>query len=46
MIKENYTTKLEHLESMIKKWGKRGLTSIGKITEIKTFMIPAFNNLF
>ena len=46
MIKENYTTKFQHLESMIKRWGKRGLTPIGKITAIKTFTISAFNHLF
>ena len=28
IIKENYTTKLQILESMIKRWGKRGLTPI------------------
>lgn len=46
MIKENYTTKIEHLENMIKQWQKRTLTPLGKITVIKTLMIPAFNHLF
>lgn len=46
MIKENYTKKIQHLENMVKIWGKRSLTPIGKITVIKTFMISVFNHLF
>ena len=46
MIKEYYTIKLQHLENMIKRWGKRGQTPIGKNTVIKTIMISAFNHLF
>ena len=46
MIKDNYTSKLKHLEKITKRWGKRALTPIGKITVIKTFMISAFNHVF
>ena len=46
MIKDNYTSKLKHLENITKRWGKRALTPIGKITVIKTFMISALNHLF
>ena len=46
MIKENYVSKIKHLENMARIWGKRSLSPIGKITVIKTFMISAFNHLF
>ena len=46
MIKDNYTSKLKHLENITKRWGKRALTPIGKKTVIKTFMISALNHLF
>ena len=46
MIKDNYTSKLKHIENITKRWGKRALTPIRKITVIKTFMISAFNHLF
>ena len=46
MIKENYVSKIKHLENMARIWGKRSLSPIGKITVIKIFMISAFNHLF
>ena len=46
MIKDNYKSKLKHLENITKRWGKRALTPLGKITIIKTFLISAFNHLF
>ena len=46
MIKENYTAKIKQLENMVKQWGRRSITPIGKITVIKTFMISIFIHLF
>ena len=31
---------------MVKRWEKRNLTPLGKITAIKVLFIPAFNHLF
>ena len=46
MIEENYEIKIQQLEKTVKQWEKRSLTPLGKITVIKTFMMPAFNHLF
>lgn len=46
MMKQNYATKIQHLETMVKQWEKRNMTPLGRITIIKTLMIPIFNHLF
>ena len=46
MIKDNYTPKINQMEKIMKKWGKRSISPLGKITVIKTFIIPIFNLLF
>ena len=46
MIKKNYTAKIKQLENMVKHWGRRSLTPLGKITVIKTIMISIFIHLF
>ena len=46
MIKDNYTLKIMQMEKIIKQWEKRSLSPIGKITLIKTFIIPIFNIFF
>ncbi|MCU7951650.1 MAG: reverse transcriptase family protein, partial [gamma proteobacterium symbiont of Bathyaustriella thionipta] len=46
MIKENYTNKIQQVEKLIGLWEKRSLSPIGKITVIKTLMLPVFNHLF
>ena len=45
-IKDNYTLKIMQNENIIKQWEKRSLSPIGKITVIKTLIIPIFNILF
>ena len=40
MIKENYNSKIQQVEKRIKQWGKRSLTPVGKITVIKTLLLP------
>ena len=45
MIKDNYTLKITQMEKIINQWSKRNLSPIGKITVIKTFIIPIFNLL-
>ena len=46
MMEQNYTPKLRALENIVKRWEKRNLTLLGKITAIKVLFIPAFNHLF
>ena len=46
MMEPNYTPKTRALENMVKRWEKRNLTPLGKITAIKVLFIPAFNHLF
>ena len=42
----NYTDKLQKNSSLIKLWKRRFLTPLGKITVIKTLLLPILNNLF
>ena len=46
MIKVNYASKIQQVEKRIKQWEKRSLSPIGKITVIKTLLLPIFNNLW
>ena len=46
MSRDNYAPKITQMERIIKQWEKRSLSPIGKITVIKTFIIPIFNLLF
>lgn len=46
MIDINYAQKIETLKSKILAWQRRHLTPIGKITVIKTLLIPSLNHLF
>ena len=46
-IKEiNYTDKILKITNTIKLWKRRYLTPLGKITVIKTLLLPILNNLF
>ena len=44
MIKVNYASKIQQVEKRIKQW-ERSLSPIGKITVIKTLLLPIFKNL-
>jgi hypothetical protein len=46
MIKLNYTDKIKAVQNCITYWKRRILTPIGKITVIKTLLIPIFIQLF
>ena len=46
MMKENYIPKITQMEKVLKQWNRRSLSPIGKITVIKTLIIPLFNLLF
>ena len=46
MIKNNYIPKVTQMEKILKQWNKRSLSPIGKITVIKSLVIPIFNLLF
>ena len=45
MFKVNYASKIQQVEKGIKQWEKRSLSPIGKITVIKTLLLPIFNKL-
>lgn len=46
MIKINYSNKMEKLKNLIKRWKRRYLTPLGKITVIKSVLVSMFNHLF
>lgn len=46
MLKDNYTPKITQMEKVLEQWKKRSLSPIGKITVLKTLIIPIFNLLF
>lgn len=41
----NYDLKLVKIKSILKQWKKRHLTPIGKITVIKTLVLPLLNHI-
>ena len=46
MIENNYIPNVTQMEKILKQWDKQSLSPIGKITVIKTLIIPIFNPLF
>ena len=42
----NYKDKIQKIKSLIKLWKRRYLTPLGKITVIKTLLLPILNHLF
>ena len=46
MAKGNYTEKIKLLEKTATKWQRRMLSPLGKVTVIKTMLIPTLNHLF
>ena len=42
----NYKSKIEVLKSKLHNWQRRHLTPLGKITVIKSLLIPCLNHLF
>ena len=46
VININYNDKISKIETLIKIWNRRYLTPIGKITVVKTLLIPILNHLF
>ena len=46
MIEINFTTKMEGIKSLLHTWSKRNLTLFGKVTILKTLIIPKLNHLF
>ena len=45
-IKINFSQKMIELKELIKRWNKRYLTPLGKITIVKTFLLAKLNYLF
>ena len=46
MIQDNYASKIQQIEKIINIWNKRSFSPVGKITVIKTLLVPVFNLLF
>ena len=42
----NYTEKIHKIKNLIILWKRRNLTPLGKITVIKTLLLPILNHLF
>ena len=42
----NFKEKVQKIRSLIKLWNRRYLTPLGKITVIKTLLLPMLNHLF
>ena len=42
----NYTEKIHKIKILIILWKRRNLTPLGKITVIKTLLLPILNHLF
>ena len=42
----NFNEKIQKIRSLIKLWNRRYLTPLGKITVIKTLLLPKLNHLF
>ena len=45
IININYDQRIFQIKTLIDKWSKRNLTVIGKITVVKTLMLPVLNHL-
>ena len=45
MIDLNYKTKLDEIKKIIIQWNSRSLTPLGRLTVIKTLLIPKVNHL-
>lgn len=45
MTKINYKDGIQKIKSIINQWSKRNITVIGKITVVKTLMLPILNHL-
>jgi hypothetical protein len=44
--KINFEDKILEMKQLIKQWSRRNLTVIGRITVVKTLILPLFNHLF
>lgn len=45
MIDKNYIPVMETIDKLLSRWNSRNLTPIGKITVIKTLIVPKINHL-
>ena len=46
IVKINYDEKIVQIKCVIRQWSKRNLTVIGRITVVKTLILPILNHLF
>ena len=46
LIRINYDPYLKRMKGLIQQWNKRNLTPIGKITVVKSLILPVLNQLF
>jgi len=45
MIDLNYQTVMESVEGLMRHWSKRNITVLGRVTIVKSLLIPKFNHL-
>ena len=46
IIEINYSDKINAIRTLISSWSKRNISTIGRITVVKSLMIPKLNHLF
>ena len=46
MLTLNFSERVSNMRTKIKYWKRRNLTPLGKITIIKSLLLPIFNHLF
>ena len=46
MVERNYKDKLKKLDNLMTMWTRRNLTPIGRITVLKSLILPKLNHLF
>ena len=46
MVLDNYNSKLTEMKSLIKTWSKRNISVLGKITVVKSIILPKLTHLF
>ena len=46
IVNSNYAEKITKIQNLLKLWKRRYLTPVGKITVIKTLLLPILNHLF
>ena len=46
MVELNFNIQIPKVKALLKQWNRRILTLIGRVTVIKTLVVPKLNHLF